>query len=57
MPRPRTLEEVFDMMFDDDAIISQTGGTYDPYDCEDWDDEDYGYEFDECDFDDFLPLS
>lgn len=53
MPRPRTLEEVFDMMFDDDAIISQTGGTFDPYDCEDWDDDfewdddDYGYEFED----------
>lgn len=53
MPRPRTLEEVFNIMFDDDAIISQTGGVYNPYDCDDWDD-DYGYEFDddEYEFDD-----
>ena len=52
MPRPRTLEELFDIMFDDDAIISQTGGTFDPYDCEDWDDDfewedDDDYEFDD----------
>ena len=32
------LREVFDSIFDDDAILEQTGGYYDPYD--DWDSED-----------------
>lgn len=39
MPRKRTLEEIFDTMFDDDAIVGQTGHLFDPYECDDWDDD------------------
>lgn len=51
MPRKRTLEEIFDIMFDDDDIVGQTGHSYDPDDYEDWDDDfedpDDLYEFDD----------
>ena len=39
MPRKKTLEEIFGIMLDDDAILEQTGHSYDPYDYEDWDDD------------------
>ena len=51
MPRKRTLEEIFNTMFDDDSIVGQTGHSYDPDDYEDWDDDledpDDLYEFDD----------
>ena len=51
MPRKRTLEDIFNTMFDDDAIVGQTGHLFDPDDYEDWDDDledpDDLYEFDD----------
>ena len=39
MPRKRTLEDIFNTMFDDDDIVGQTGHSFDPYDYENWDDD------------------
>ncbi len=44
LKRKRTLEEVFDNMFDDAAIIEQTGGS-DDCDC-DWEDGTFDDDFD-----------
>lgn len=44
LKRKRTLEEVFDNMFDDAAILEQTGGS-DDYDC-DYEDDIFDDDFD-----------
>ena len=51
------LREVFDSMFDDDAILEQTGDCYDPYDDRDSEDGELPWEdpFD-MDFDDIFSL-
>ena len=51
------LREVFDSMFDDAAILEQTGDSYDPYDARDSEDGELPWEnpFD-MDFDDIFSL-
>lgn len=51
------LREVFDSMFDDAAILEQTGDSYDPYDDRDPEDDELPWEdpFD-IDFDDIFSL-
>lgn len=38
------LREIFDSMFDDDAILEQTGGSYDPDDDRDPDDDEFPWD-------------
>ena len=48
------LKEVFDSLFDDTAILEQTGTSYSPYDDRGWEDEEMPWE---NPFDDDFDLS